>query len=272
VDRFTLEENFAAPEYYQMPLEPEELSEQLAKLMELLTFENYSICLTPEAVDLCYEIRKPEVRIRTDRRNKGQPRMGKITELALQDLRLAEMFEREFWSTFRSTESRFKDKTQVIKWCEERVKKYSGPSTAKSRKEGFDVFLCHNSADKEEVKTIGQRLKEKGLSVWLDEWNLTPGRPWVLSLQEVFSQIKAVAVFVGRNGMGPWQSLETYALLQRFAEKKIPIIPVLLDTAAAPDDIPVLLSVFTWVDFRKSDPNPLDRLFWGIKGISPDVA
>src|SRR4029077_2785176 len=127
VDRFTLEEYFAAPEYYQMPLEPEELSEQLAKLMELLTFENYSICLTPEAVDLCYEIRKPEVRIRTDRRNKGQPRMGKITELALQDLRLAEMFEREFWSTFRSTESRFKDKTQVIKWCEERVKKYSGP-------------------------------------------------------------------------------------------------------------------------------------------------
>ena len=33
----------------------------------------------------------------------------------------------------------------------------------------FDVFLSHNSEDKPEVKALGKALKERELSVWLDE-------------------------------------------------------------------------------------------------------
>jgi len=33
----------------------------------------------------------------------------------------------------------------------------------------FDVFLCHNSADKSAVKRIGQKLMDVGILPWLDE-------------------------------------------------------------------------------------------------------
>jgi hypothetical protein len=48
--------------------------------------------------------------------------------------------------------------------------------TAKAQLDGkiatndFDVFLCHHSEDKPAVKEIGERLKERGILPWLDEW------------------------------------------------------------------------------------------------------
>ena len=42
----------------------------------------------------------------------------------------------------------------------------------------YDVFLCHNSRDKEQVVAIGERLKERGILPWLDIWEIQPGRRW----------------------------------------------------------------------------------------------
>jgi tetratricopeptide (TPR) repeat protein len=39
----------------------------------------------------------------------------------------------------------------------------------------FDVFLCHNSQDKPKVKEIAEKLKQQGLTPWLDVWELRPG-------------------------------------------------------------------------------------------------
>ncbi|MFL6314543.1 MAG: toll/interleukin-1 receptor domain-containing protein [Terriglobales bacterium] len=269
IDRFVLEEYFAAPEYYQMPLSADELQSQLVQLKHLLTFDNYSLCLTPEAIDLCYELRGTEIRIRTDRRNKGQPRTGRISELILTDHRLAEVFSREFWTVFRATETEFKQKAHILEWCEERIKQYRGGVATKASVDKFDVFLCHNSIDKPEVKKIAHLLQEKGVSVWLDEWNSIPGRPWVVSLQEVVSSISAVAIFVGEKGNGPWQNVEMYAMLQQFVERNIPLIPVFLAKATDPQDMPIVLNVFTWVDFRKAEPDPLEQLVWGITRKRP---
>ncbi len=40
----------------------------------------------------------------------------------------------------------------------------------------YDVFMCHNSKDKPEVKVIGERLKEHGILPWLDESELRAGQ------------------------------------------------------------------------------------------------
>ena len=48
----------------------------------------------------------------------------------------------------------------------------------KSTAGAYDVFLCHNSSDKQEVKAVGERLRTRGILPWLDEWALPPGRPW----------------------------------------------------------------------------------------------
>lgn len=130
----------------------------------------------------------------------------------------------------------------------------------------FDVFLCHNSEDKAAVKKVGELLKERGLLPWLDEWELRPGLSWQRLLEKQIQQVKAAAVFVGEDGIGPWQRNELDAFLREFVDRDCPVIPVLLENALKRPALPVFLRGMTWVDFRKSDPDPLNQLIWGVTG------
>jgi len=130
----------------------------------------------------------------------------------------------------------------------------------------FDVFLCHCSEDKSEVKTIGNLLKNQSILPWLDDWELRPGLPWQRLLEAQIKNIKSAAVFVGKNGLGPWQSVELDSFLREFVSREVPVIPVLLASAEKKPDLPVFLNGMTWVDFRKQESNPLKRLVWGITG------
>jgi formylglycine-generating enzyme required for sulfatase activity len=136
--------------------------------------------------------------------------------------------------------------------------------------EQFDVFLCHNSADKPQVLQIAEQLQQHNLRPWLDIWELPPGRPWTKLLEKQIEQINSVAVFVGENGLGPWQEPEIYAFLSEFVKRECSVIPVLLPTAPSKPQLPLFLRQFTWVDFRKSDPAPMYQLRWGITGKKPD--
>ncbi|HYV14055.1 MAG TPA: TIR domain-containing protein [Pyrinomonadaceae bacterium] len=130
----------------------------------------------------------------------------------------------------------------------------------------FDVFLCHNRKDKTSVKMVGELLKERGILPWLDEWELQPGVPWQPALEKQIEQIKSAAVFVGEEGIGPWQQQELDAFLREFVSRKCPVIPVLLDNAQRIPSLPVFLKGMVWVDFRNPDPDPLSQLIWGITG------
>ena len=130
----------------------------------------------------------------------------------------------------------------------------------------FDVFLCHNWADKPAVKKIAQALIARGIVPWLDEWELPPGRPWQPLLEQQIANIKSAAVFVGSAGIGPWQEQEINGFLRQFVRRSNPVIPVLLENAPATPTLPLFLEAMTWVDFRLRDPDPLERLLWGITG------
>ncbi len=136
----------------------------------------------------------------------------------------------------------------------------------------FDVFLCHHSPDKPAVTLIAQRLQEAGVLPWLDLWELIPGRPWQRELERQISNIKSAAVFVGMEGVGPWQQQELYGFLDEFVSREMPVIPVLLANAAKEPILPHFLRNMTWVDFRVAQPDPLERLVWGITGKRPSFA
>lgn len=139
----------------------------------------------------------------------------------------------------------------------------------------FDVFLSHNSQDKPDVKTLGTALKQRGLSVWLDEWELQPGLTWQNGLENIISSCGAATVCFGRSGIGPWEVPEMEALLIRFIKERktgtiVPIIPVLLPGAPLEVKLPVFLEAFTWVDLRRGlTAEGLERLQWGITGKKP---
>jgi hypothetical protein len=47
--------------------------------------------------------------------------------------------------------------------------------------------------------------KREGIKPWLDEDQIRPGTSWQTVLGEQIGSIKSAAVFMGKNGIGPWQ-------------------------------------------------------------------
>jgi hypothetical protein len=131
----------------------------------------------------------------------------------------------------------------------------------------FDVFLCHNVVDKPAVLAIAERLMAHGVLPWLDQWELRPGLPWQRVLEEQISRIRAAAVFVGSDGIGPWQRQELDGFLREFNNRGCPVIPVMLPGAGGEPALPLFLRAMTWVDFRVPAPDPLSHLLWGITGV-----
>ncbi len=76
--------------------------------------------------------------------------------------------------------------------------------------------------------------------------------------------IRCAAVFIGASGVGLWQEQEMYGFLREFVRRKAPVIPVVLADAPSVPALPLFLRAMTWVDFRANDPDPFDRLLWGV--------
>jgi hypothetical protein len=136
----------------------------------------------------------------------------------------------------------------------------------RNAKELFDVFLCHNSQDKEAVRNMNVELQKEGIKTWFDEEQLPPGRLWQELLEEQITQIKTATIFVGQSGLGPWQDVELRAFISEFVRRRCPVIPVILSQCKIVPQLPLFLREFTWVDFRKSVPDPFSQLLWGITG------
>ena len=133
-----------------------------------------------------------------------------------------------------------------------------------------DVFLSHNGTDKAIVRELAEAIRARGLVVWLDEWELVPGRPWQEAIEEAIQTARTAAVVVGPDGLGPWEVPEVRACLQQGVRRSMPVIPVLLPGVTRSPTLPPFLERFTWVDLRDGfDKAGLDRLEWGITGVKP---
>jgi hypothetical protein len=117
----------------------------------------------------------------------------------------------------------------------------------------YHVFLCHNSADKPEVRHLARRLADEGVLAWLDEDGILAADQFVPTLERLMMQVPVAAIVVGPHDLGRWQAHEYYVFLQRFMEahtdNPLRIVPVLLP--GVPDDVlPPFLRTFDRVDFR----------------------
>jgi hypothetical protein len=128
------------------------------------------------------------------------------------------------------------------------------------------VFLCHNAEDKLAVRELADTLLAHGLRPWLDEREIRPGQRWQKELERVIGSVNSAAVLTGRSGIGPWQDEEIEALLDDFKRRSAHVIPVLLPTATELREVPLFLRNRSWVDFRVSEPDPVEQLIWGITG------
>ena len=130
-----------------------------------------------------------------------------------------------------------------------------------------DVFLSYHSTDRSEVRKIAQRLKNSGLRVWFDDWNLFPGVLWMSEIEEQLQAVSTLAVFIGADGLGPWQAQEIQNGLINSSKRGCNVIPVMLGSTKVNADLPGFLGNHLAVDFRKNEEEEWKRLLAGITGV-----
>lgn len=141
----------------------------------------------------------------------------------------------------------------------------------KIEKDEFDVFLAHNSVDKNEVLEICNALMSQGIHPWLDSEQIPPGQWFQDVIQSVIPRVKSAAILIGRHGIGRWQALELRAFISQCVERNIPVIPVLLPhTGGIPQEL-LFLRELNYVSFEGGTQNDaaIGKLVWGITGKKP---
>jgi hypothetical protein len=113
---------------------------------------------------------------------------------------------------------------------------------------------------------VRQVLGLRKISTFYDRAGLTPGRPWFDELESALRQLRGVAVFIGKDGLGTLQKREMqFALARQATEEKegrsFPVAPVLLP-GCNPEMVSALLALNTWVDLRRDleDARAVDPL------------
>jgi WD40 repeat protein/energy-coupling factor transporter ATP-binding protein EcfA2 len=138
----------------------------------------------------------------------------------------------------------------------------------------FDVFLSHNSKDRQTVQRIAAKLREAGFRPWLDVWELTGGGEWQKELEAGLRSSRAFAVLVGPNGLSGWVEMELAVALDRAAkERDFRLFLVLLPDLPDPFDpasLPAFLNTRGWVDLREGfeDQTRFQSLINAILGIA----
>lgn len=217
--------------------------------------ENY---LRPEWADTKPDLKRARLH-RLKMRNTGGEK-GDTSLLVLVPDPQNNDFAKELITRFLTQcELAYADHQDAIKFNET----YKENRLAETEDGAHDVFLCYHSEDRDEVRAIAEQLKKNGINPWWD-LEITPGVPWIDTLEKELETIKSAAVFIGKGGIGPFQRMEVWRVIDSFMKEGRPLIPALLLGATMPDRS--FLKNYHRVDFNRSDPDPMKELIRGIRG------
>ena len=120
------------------------------------------------------------------------------------------------------------------------------------------VFVSHTSKDKPFVEQFAWDLRQFGIDVWYDEWEIAVGDSIV---EKVFAGLDAsdtlIVVLSPASVTSRWVNEElSVALMRRLSEANIRIVPVLIETC----EIPTALRHIRYADFRDNHEEGLSRV------------
>lgn len=112
----------------------------------------------------------------------------------------------------------------------------------------YDVFLSYSSNDERVVTQLAEQLRRDGLRVWFDKWEILPGDPIGIKIQEGLAKSRILLLGMSNSAFrSDWSVLESQTFLFRDPlnhERRF--IPLLLEQAEIPDTI----RQFRYVDWR----------------------
>lgn len=111
------------------------------------------------------------------------------------------------------------------------------------------VFISYSQADKMAATEISSRLRDSELKVWFDEWEIGPGKNITESIRfgAKSSDIILLLVSDASKSSSWFQDEINSSLMSRAKDRRVIIIPILLDEGLVPSN----LSDFRFLDLSK---------------------
>ncbi|HXU82665.1 MAG TPA: toll/interleukin-1 receptor domain-containing protein [Polyangia bacterium] len=134
------------------------------------------------------------------------------------------------------------------------------------------LFLSHNHQDKEFVRQLAVDLRDRGVKVWLDEWQLRIGDSLVGRVSSGIQEAGYLAVVLSRSSVtSPWVALElNAALAEELRRKSVFVLPILLEDC----EVPVFVRDKMYADFRRSYSDGLNAILQKVlpsEGLPPKM-
>ena len=109
------------------------------------------------------------------------------------------------------------------------------------------IFLSHNRKDKPFVRELARYFKQYGIKVWVDEAEIKIGDSLINKVGEAIKKNAFVGVVISRHSVNStWVEKELQIALQReFREKRVVVLPMLLDDS----ELPIFLSDKLYANF-----------------------
>lgn len=131
------------------------------------------------------------------------------------------------------------------------------------------VFVSHASEDKDRfVLDFATQLRNSGIDVWLDKWEMLPGDSLVEKIfEEGLKEAKAVIIVLSQHSVNkPWVREELNASVVNKISRGTKIIPVVLDKCEVPESLKSTLweNVNDTSNYKES----LDRIIASIFGVT----
>jgi len=120
---------------------------------------------------------------------------------------------------------------------------------SKSRQFAYDVFLSYSSKDKAIVQPLAERLREDGVRVWFDGWEIKPGDDIFLKVEYGLQDSRALVLAISANSLGSdWVMLERgTALFRDPTNSERRFVPLLTQDC----DIPDVIRRYRHIDWRE---------------------
>lgn len=128
------------------------------------------------------------------------------------------------------------------------------------------VFLSHASEDKERfVLDFARQLRENGVDVWLDQWEMKPGDSLVDKIfEEGLKDARAVIIVLSATSIQkPWVREELNAAVVNRISRGTRLIPVIIDHCEVPESLrsTVWQKVDSFDDYSPSLQRILSAIF-----------
>lgn len=99
------------------------------------------------------------------------------------------------------------------------------------------VFISHSAQDADWARSFAQALKERGVTVWFDEFDVRPGESVRDALEAGLRGSDVLVALVDiESPSQPWLFFELGAAIG-MGKKVVPIVPRALDPSALPLDV-----------------------------------